>query len=283
MACIAPIHIENPRPLSQEERFIPVPCGKCPNCLKRRAAQWIFRLKQQDKVSSSAHFVTLTYGEESVPISPNGFMTLRKTDVQKFFKRLRKANGKRSIIKYYLAGEYGSTFKRPHYHIILFNARPEDVTASWQFGGVDIGNVSGASVGYVTGYVHKGKVVPEHKRDDREKEFSLMSKGLGLNYITQATKNYHWADPDRMYIVESGNTKVAMPRYYRDRLYIEEDVKRLGKKLRYKIEENEQKKMADFVRRTGSLKGYSLSLEEAKKAYFENYFKDQKHNQKRDF
>lgn len=283
MACISPIHIENKTPFHRQERFLPVPCGKCPNCLKRRAAQWIFRLKQQDKISSSAHFVTLTYGEEHVPLSPNGFMTLNKDDVQKFFKLLRKKNGRRSTIKYYLAAEYGTTFKRPHYHVILFNALEKDVREAWKHGGVDIGQVSGASVGYTTGYVHKGKVVPEHKRDDRQPEFSLMSKGLGLNYINENTKKYHWDDPTRMYIVESGNTKVAMPRYYRDRLYIEEDIKSLGKILRYKIEEKEQKKMSDFVARTGSLKGYSLSLEEAKKAYFENYFKDQRNNQKREF
>lgn len=271
MPCLSPIHIENKRPTNRDERFIPVPCGKCPACVKRRAAQWIFRLKQQDKISSSAHFVTLTYSEEHCPISPNGFMTLRRTDVQKFFKRLRKRNGKRSIIKYYLAAEYGSTYKRPHYHIILFNARQEDVEVEWTFGETFIGNVSGASVGYTTGYVQKPKVVPEHKRDDREPEFSLMSKGLGLNYITQATKQYHWSDPSRQYLVESGNTKIAMPRYYRDRLYIEEDVKRLGKQIKYKIEGSEQKKMADYVRTYGTLKGYTRAQEEAKKAAFENH------------
>lgn len=278
MACISPIHIENKAPTSQADRFVPVPCGKCPQCIKRRAAQWIFRLKQQDKISSSAHFVTLTYSSDHVPITKNGYMTLQKTDVQKFFKRLRKSNGRRSSIKYYAAGEYGSTYKRPHYHIILFNALEEDVRNAWEFGEIDVGTCTPNSIAYTTAYIHKGKVVPEHGRDDREKEFSLMSKGLGLNYITHETEKYHWADPSRMYVVESGNTKVAMPRYYRNRLYIEEDVKNNVRDIKYKIDEKEQKKMSDFVARTGSLKGYTREQEEAKHAYSKNFARQSKNS-----
>lgn len=277
MACISPIHIEKKTPTSLD-RFVPVPCGKCPQCIKRRASQWIFRLKQQDLVSSSAHFVTLTYSNDHVPITENGYMTLKKDHVQKFFKRLRKANGRRTLIKYYAAGEYGSTYKRPHYHIILFNAREEDVRDAWQFGEVDCGTVTGNSIAYTTAYINKGKVVPEHKRDDREKEFSLMSKGLGLNYITAKTELYHAQDPTRMYVVESGNTKVAMPRYYRDRLYTEDQVKQFTKEVKYKIDEHEQEKMADFVRRTGSLKGYTRAREEATQAYSRNFLKKSKNS-----
>ena len=90
---------------------IDVPCGKCPNCKKRRVNEWVFRLQEEDKVSSTSYFITLTYDTVVVPISPNGFMTLKKRDLQLFWKRLRKAIGKGPKIRYYAVGEYGSKSK----------------------------------------------------------------------------------------------------------------------------------------------------------------------------
>ena len=56
-------------------------------------------------------------------------MTLQKSDLQKFFKRLRKKTHEK--ISYYAVGEYGDNTQRPHYHIILFNAIPRIVEAAW--------------------------------------------------------------------------------------------------------------------------------------------------------
>ena len=74
-------------------------------------------------MSSSAYFVTLTYDNNHVPISEHGFPTLCKRDFQLFMKRLRFNTGVK--IKYYVAGEYGSTNHRPHYHAVIFGA-PND-------------------------------------------------------------------------------------------------------------------------------------------------------------
>lgn len=138
---------------------------------------------QEEKVSSSSLFVTLTY--EQPPLTENGFMTLQKTDVQDFMKRLRKISPRK--LKYYYCGEYGSENKRPHYHMILFNARSEDVIKAWTLDGkslghVHIGTVQEASVGYTLKYMSKPSVVPLHQRDDRLPEFANMSKGLGINF-----------------------------------------------------------------------------------------------------
>ena len=45
--------------------------------------------------SNSALFITLTYDTQFVPITENGYMTLKKSDLQKFFKRLRKLSNER--------------------------------------------------------------------------------------------------------------------------------------------------------------------------------------------
>lgn len=113
-----------------------IPCGKCPKCRARKVSAWSFRLLQEDKVSKSAYFITLTYNDENLPITRNGYPTLRKRDLQLFFKRLRKGSAKKSRvykrpIKYYAVGEYGGKIGRPHYHIILFNADVSKIQDAW--------------------------------------------------------------------------------------------------------------------------------------------------------
>ena len=96
--------------------YIPFPCGKCPPCQKRRISGWSFRLTKHGQVSNTSQFVTLTYDESNVTKSENGLQTIRKTDLQKFFKRLRKLNHEK--ISYYAVGEYGDKTQRPHYHLV---------------------------------------------------------------------------------------------------------------------------------------------------------------------
>lgn len=159
---------------------IPVPCGKCPPCLKRRASGWSFRLMQEEKHSESSMFITLTYDTKNVPISEKGFMSLNKRDCQLFFKSLRKATGGAGLpIKYYIVGEYGGTTFRPHYHAIVFNAKLELIQNAWKRGEIHFGKVEGASIGYCLKYMTKPGKIPLHHNDDRVPEFALMSKGLG--------------------------------------------------------------------------------------------------------
>lgn len=206
---------------------IPFPCGKCPPCRKRRTSGWSFRLVKEGERSKSALFITLTYDTEYVPITPNGYMTLDLKDLQKFFKRLRKLSDEK--LKYYAVGEYGSTKKRPHYHIILFNAHPDHIKRAWALNNNDIGthhigNVSSASIGYTLKYMSKKSQIPQHQNDDRKKEFSVMSKGLGSNYLTQAMIQWHKNVLEkRMYVPIEDGKKIAMPRYYKDKMYNEEE------------------------------------------------------------
>ncbi len=214
---------------------MPLPCGKCPPCKKRRTSGWSFRLKKEGERSNSALFITLTYDTEYVPITKNGFMNLDLTDLQKFFKRLRKRTNEK--IKYYAVGEYGSTKKRPHYHIILFNANKEHIIDSWTIdhkpiGSVHIGDVSSASIGYTLKYMCKESKIPMHQNDDRKKEFSVMSKGLGQNYLTKQMIKWHKADlNNRMYVPIEDGKKIAMPRYYKDKMYTEQEKDKINQHM----------------------------------------------------
>lgn len=231
MACITPFSVT----IKTTNQKVPVPCGKCPDCKGRKTSGWSFRLMQQDRIAMSSQFVTLTYDTDHVPITRNGFMSLQKRDLQLFFKRLRKlqsadpASASMPGIKYYAVGEYGGKTNRPHYHIILFNAILDLIPRAWQLGTIHYGKVSGASVGYTLKYMMKEGKIPMHRNDDRMKEFSLMSKGLGENYLSENMVKWHHDDLDnRMYVTTDQGQKVSMPRYYKQKVYTEMERKRIA-------------------------------------------------------
>lgn len=202
---------------------VSVPCGRCPLCIKRRISQWSFRLMQEEKRSTHASFVTLTYDEKFLTHSRNGYATLVKKDCQDFMKRLRfnvSQVDKTIQLKFYIIGEYGDEGKRPHYHLILFNCpSTKHIERAWNRGIVHYGTVTGASVGYTLQYISKPTRIPEHRNDDRLPEFSLMSKGLGANYLTPEMVAWHEADMLARMYVNIDNKKVSMPRYYKDKIY----------------------------------------------------------------
>lgn len=227
-----------------DKTSIPVPCGKCPVCVKRRVSAWSFRLMEEDKKATSSHFVTLTYDPMKIPITRNGFTSLCKSDVQKFLKRLRKSEvgNSKSEIKYYLVGEYGGKTHRPHYHALLFNvSKLSHIEKCWQQGAIHYGSVSGASVGYTLKYMSKRKMIPMHRNDDRLQEFALMSKGLGLSYVNEKTIAFHNADLfNRMCLTLQGGKKASMPRYYKEKIYPESSRKLAANFMKYDNEKREQ-------------------------------------------
>lgn len=252
--------------------YIPLPCGKCPPCKKRRVNEWVTRLMKEKERHLDAHFVTLTYDNFNVPITPNGYLTLVKTIRRKnkhgkmvnlphplsfaaFMKRLRKMNG--SKIKYYGVGEYGSRRGRPHYHAIVFGvSNPDYYKDSWNWtdrrdgflnyiGDVHVGTVTRDSIAYTCSYINKGRRVPVNDRDDRLPEYSFMSKGLGSNYLTRQMKKWHTEDVSRNYVVRHGGYKSQLPKYYRDRIY--NDVEKA--KQRSLIREAEKHKMDEIIQK----------------------------------
>lgn len=216
-------------PFSQKQENgsqMPVPCGECPQCRKRHINSWSFRLYQQLKASREAHFLTLTYDDKHIPFSPGLLPSLDKTHMQLFIKRLRKAHPKENRLKYYGVGEYGNQSARPHYHILLFDGDIHKIDPAWQMGNIHYGQVSGASIAYTLKYVTKTKLqrlgawIYGDADDDRQPPKSLMSKGIGKNYLTKDMVNWHKKDVlNRAYCNIEGGKKISMPRYYKDKIY----------------------------------------------------------------
>lgn len=216
--------------------------------------------------SKSVHFVTLTYRPEDIRLTAKGYMDLRKSDLQKFFKKMRinrqrsknyprpdrkiSRGGKKLLengppkkiikykdpypIKYYAAGEYGSKSRRPHYHIILFNASSEEVLKAWSHGDVHFGKFSAASATYTLKYISKDLGKYHHQNDDRQKEFALMSKKLGDNYLTKSNIKYHrdgkglWSLAQRFCLQIPGGKKIAIPRYYKQKIWSPQELQMIG-------------------------------------------------------
>lgn len=270
-ACITPLSV-----MHKLKGSIPVPCGKCPICINKRISSWSFRLMQEYKVSTSGYFITMTYDTEYIPISENGFLELSRRDLQLFFKRLRKLHEKGNVckgksIKYYAVGEYGGKTQRPHYHIILFNAQLELIQPAWNQGSVHYGYVSEASVGYTMKYISKPSKVPMFKDDDRTKEFSLMSKGLGESYLTKSMVRWHRKDIDnRMYCNIDGGKKISMPRYYKDKVYNDYERKRIGYLALLQSELENEKLIDQLGYDQAVLRKISLDLGRFKKHKFQN-------------
>lgn len=258
MRCISPF---TTKVNNQSMHF---PCGRCEPCLRRRISGWSFRLMQEDKDATSAYFVTFTYDTDHVPITPAGYMTLNKRHIQLFFKRLRKSmyGNKKGNLKYYVAGEYGTIKYRPHYHAILFNADLYELIGQenagrinnhspqldgsfqftcphWPYGSITVGRVSEASVGYSLKYMLKPGRIPLHKKDDRMPEFQLASKRVGARYLDYMTE---WHNADiyaRYYIPLNNDAKIALPRYYKDKIYTKEQREHIYNWLETKIVPNE--------------------------------------------
>lgn len=131
--CISPITINNPyyglghiglnKYLHRcKESKIQVPCGNCPQCLANKQAALIQRA-QLMHMDHHAFFQTLTYDEDHIPfLIINGYKHkyCMKSDIQNYFKRLRKEDVFGRPFKYMCVAERGSQGHRPHFHIIYF-------------------------------------------------------------------------------------------------------------------------------------------------------------------
>ena len=215
-----------PKVLGIDQKYaIQVPCGKCRWCLALQQSQWSFRIEQEVLHGgyATALFVTLTYAPEHLPEGAN----LSKAEAQKYLHDLRQnlfrrygGNGtsKESVpkVSYYLCGEYGSRFGRPHYHLILMFTKSLDWTIiqkSWSKGIVDIREFTSARAGYVAKYSVKDLSLDYA---GRTAPFHLQSKGLGAAFL-KVKSSFSSLQFNTYYSNVSGR-KVKLPRYYLDKI-----------------------------------------------------------------
>jgi len=249
------------------------PCGLCIECRMQSAKEWAFRCVKEAKKYEDNIMLTLTYDDEHLPrsqgIDPKTgevyeSSTLVKKDHQDFMKRLRKKLG--DNIRFFLAGEYGSdkeyvdhygnnrkATERPHYHIILFNCKFEDMKFDrwaycewnpkiknalykskiadklWGKGWVDLNEVNFETCRYVAGYVtkkYKGSDSKEHyELKGQIPPYTCMSRrpGIASEFFEDNKEKFFQERP--MWAVTKNGLKKVKSRYF-DKLMEKEDPER---------------------------------------------------------
>lgn len=231
-------------------KYIEIPCGKCIGCKLDYSSQWADRMmaEKTNYPDDEVHFITLTYDNDHIPMidtydvltgEDHKINTLSKRDIQLFMKRLRKSSENK--LRFYLCGEYGSNTCRPHYHIILYGMKFDDLLPIgnsalnnkyfyspslikiWPYGQNVVAECNWQTCAYTARYVTKK--LDDHLKEfykrfpDVQKEFCLMSRkpGIGKDYIDKNSDKYF--QYQQTYLnTYNGSRKISLNRYFINQL-----------------------------------------------------------------
>lgn len=147
-----------------------MPCGQCTGCRLERSRHWAIRMMNEADLHESNSFITLTFDDKHL-FKRDRPMSLDHKEFQDFMKRLRDRLSPLKI-RNYMCGEYGSLFKRPHYHSIIFGYDFPDkelykikdgmryytsklLNEAWPFGFNVVTDVTFDTCAYVARYIMK--------------------------------------------------------------------------------------------------------------------------------
>lgn len=220
---------------SGEFSNLTLPCGQCIGCRLERSRQWAIRCMHEASLHENNDYVTLTYSDDHVPHDGG----LNHRHFQLFMKRLRKYFNR--PVRYYMCGEYGGNFGRPHFHALLFGIsfldrtpwqkspsgfmlyRSETLERLWPFGFSSIGDVTFDSAAYVARYIMKKHTGADAYRTyqtvstvtgeiyDRVPEYNRMSlkPGIGADWFVKYSSDVY---PHDHVVIDGSPSKP--PRFY---------------------------------------------------------------------
>ena len=183
-----------------------------------------------------------TYNEKEVPRTNEEYLTLDYTDIQLYYKRVRKKEERK--VKHLTVGEYGTENLRPHYHAIVFNAHEDILYNEWTRKGkghAHFDSVNTNTMLYTLKYFDKQTMSkkfrevqnPDKRYDYVKKEFRRMSNGLGGNFIYDYNPSTgNWDKPNSMYrkildeelytVCTDEGVMLPLPEYYIRQVHGEE-------------------------------------------------------------
>ena len=253
-------------------RSVPVPCGNCKECRKKKKQEWMVRLSEDIKHHKNGKFVTLTFNNEKlleheklVSKQIQGYERENKAvsiAMTRFLERWRKTYGK--SVRHCLITELGHrNTERIHLHGFIWTDEDgSEIARHWKNGDITIGEkkyyvkniserktevkigygtegyVNEKSVNYITKYINK--LDKDHKY---YKSKMYISNGIGKGYedsiqfINNMYRGKKGEDTIETYTTRKG-VKVSLPKYYREKLYTERQreqlwINKLNLNIRY--------------------------------------------------
>lgn len=219
--CLFPVRAtrqEFGRPKLDKEGDLTLPCGKCTECISKRAHDWALRCKHEISMHDENCFITLTYDDEHLP----SFLVV-KDYFQKFMKRLRKKTKKK--LKYIVSHEYGSRTGRPHHHAIIFGWTPsnqefalnspsgeplytsKELGDLWRFGYHSIGDANEKTAYYIASYSLKSHTRTVTNPDSGE--VVTVSDSMDCSRRPAIGREYFEKNMNQLL-----DSNVQLPRYY---------------------------------------------------------------------
>jgi hypothetical protein len=249
------------------ERIL-IPCRQCIGCRLKYSASWGARILNESSLFDDNCFITLTYSNDKLPVD----FSLKYKHFQDFMKRFRshvitpKHKKKYGFcpdkIRFFMAGEYGDKYGRPHFHACVFNYnfpdryywtssngyklyRSDLLDTLWSdpddginFGYSSIGTVTYDSAAYVARYCVKkrnGKMAPEYYRrlhvdEDTGELLDVIDMQPEFSHQSNRPgigyewfKKYYKTDIYTHDFIRVNGCNVVVPRYYDDKFKLELD------------------------------------------------------------
>lgn len=152
--------------------------------------------------------------------------------IRKFNERWRKETGK--AIRHWAITELGTNqTEHIHIHAIMWTDNIPLITKKWQYGYVwdgeykneqKINYVNQKTCGYITKYMHKMDQLHKHYIPKM-----LTSAGIGKAYINSHNASRNKYNGEKTILTYKSNTghEISLPKYYKDKLYTEEEKEKL--------------------------------------------------------
>lgn len=307
--------------------YVPRVCGNCMECRKKKARDWKVRLMEDIKEHTGAKFITLTFSNEKLQEIHQQLMTWYDTPwnlkgyeldnqiathaMRMFNERYRKITGK--ALRHWTITELGHQgTENIHLHGIIwpghhknnkkYKGRPvtmEDIEQMWGNGfvwkykiekGIKVNYVNNRTVTYLTKYVTKV--------DELHKYYipkTLTSPGIGKHYTdsTQSQRNKFKPQNTRTYYRTETGHKLALPTYWRNKIYTDEEREELwlqtmdkkeayvcGEKVSTKNGNNELFELRKYYRKKNRRLGYGSYHVDMDRKEWEEKRREAKHGER---
>lgn len=309
--CLYPQLIKNPKykenkknggrippVLDKRVLWVPIGCGQCMECRGQKKREWQVRLQEDIKKHTNGKFITLTFSNESIAklaTNTEGLKRLNRVTIAKgydldneiciaalrlFNERWRKKHNE--ALRHFMVTELGHNgTENVHMHgIVWTNETYEEIAKIWQYGHIWPRDekirkqtwVNAKTVNYIIKYITK--VDKDH---EYYKGRVLSSPGIGRNFedsMEAARCKFNGIDTIQTYRTNTGH-KIAMPTYWRNKIYSEDEREKLwlimmdknerwigGEKIDMKVENAERDyfNMVKWYRRINQELGYGTGM-----------------------